>query len=78
MTLTIAQSNQLRAELVGSSIAHTNDAILLEENESFTATYDLSSETPSVTFNGTLKLLKAYDPPADAIQITPYLQAVGG
>lgn len=72
MARTAGENNVLRGELAGSALAHTNEAMSLLEGEDFTSTYNLSSDPPTVTFSGTLRLTKTYDPATDAITVSPY------
>lgn len=74
MARTPGQNNVLRGELAGSALAHTNDAMTLQEGEDFTATYTLSSDPPTVSFSGTLRLQKNYDPATDAMTVSPYFE----
>lgn len=74
MARTKGENNVLRGELAGSAIAHTNEAMSLLEGEDFTATYALSADPPTVTFSGTLRLEKSYDPLTDKLDIYPYFE----
>lgn len=74
MARTPGENNVLRGELAGSALAHTNDPITLLDGEDFTATYNLSSTPPTVTFAGTLRLVKVYDPATDEMAVTPYFE----
>lgn len=71
MPRTTEENTALRVQLAGGALAHTNEALVLQEGESFVATYDLSGANPTVNFSGTLRLTKDYDPPTYTIAIAP-------
>lgn len=72
MARTPGENNVLRGEFAGSALAHTNEPMTLEEGEDLTVTYSLGSDNPTVTFSGTLKLQKSYDPATDAMTTSPW------
>lgn len=72
MPRTVGETNTMRRELAGSALNHTNEAMVLEEGESMSATYALADNPPTVTLTATLKLVKTYDPATDASTIYPY------
>lgn len=74
---TDVQTNLSRQEIVGTSLAHTNNAMLLEDGEDFTVTYSLAADIPTMTIAGTFKVVKVYDPASDTLSLQPYFADAG-